>query len=72
MTIGLQLWFLKRSRCRWQFSQRAVIIRHRLHQQYMDYGRRGRGNRARRRAELERQRHTSYTITSSGLSDPSC
>ena len=70
MTIGLQLWFLKRSRCRWQFSQRAAIIRHRL--QYMDYGRRWRGNHARRRAELERQRRTSYTITSSGLSDPSC
>jgi hypothetical protein len=62
MTIGLQLWFLKRSRCRWQFSQRAAIIRHR--QQYMDYGRRGRGNRARRPAP---------TNTSSGLSGgPSC
>jgi hypothetical protein len=70
MTIGLQLWFLKRSRCRWQFSQRAAIIRHR--QQYMDYGRRGRGNRARRRAELERQHRTPYTITSSDLSGPSC
>ena len=69
MTIGLQLWFLKRSRCRWQFSQRAAIIRHRLLQQYMDYGRRGQGNRARRRAEPERQRRTPYTITSFG---PSC
>ena len=70
MTIGLQLWFLKRSRCHWQFSQRAATIRHR--QQYMDYGRRGRGNRARRRAELERQHSTPYTITSSDLSGPSC
>lgn len=53
MTLGLSFWLAKRSKDRWTRANARGDIRHRMRQQWLDYGRRGRGNKAWKRAKVE-------------------
>lgn len=51
MTIGLSLWLRKRSKDKWVRMHARSDVRRTINQQWHDYGRRGKGNRAWKRAE---------------------
>ena len=46
MSIGLSFWLAKRSKDRFVRSNARRDIRHRMRQQWLDYGKRGKGSKA--------------------------